>query len=214
MLIGDVIKLTTVEERIVKFIAIKRQQNKEITGIDGKGQANNKKGIRNNKLGFAGEFLFCKSFNLFSDFTINNTSKIKKTDNGDAILKGYTVDVKTSQNKKYLMTPSYSKSNIDLFAKFYLDNKGKFIFQGFATNKMLFNIENLQKEKEKNYLLVDSYVLETSKLLNFKDIINQNQKTNKMSELKITGNITKVLELQKGVSKATGKEWQLSLIHI
>ena len=28
-----------------------------------------------------------------------------------------------------------------------------------------------------------------------------------MSELKITGNITKVLELQKGVSKA-GKEWQ------
>lgn len=29
-----------------------------------------------------------------------------------------------------------------------------------------------------------------------------------MSELKITGNITKVLELQKGVSKATGKEWQ------
>ena len=28
-----------------------------------------------------------------------------------------------------------------------------------------------------------------------------------MSELKITGNITKVLELQKGTSKA-GKEWQ------
>jgi len=171
MNINDYFILSDIEKDIINLIAKKRQLNKEKSNLDGKGQANNKKGIRNNKLGFAGEFLFCKGFNLFPDFTINNTSKIKETDNGDAILKGFTVDVKTSQNEKYLMTPSYLKSNIDLFAKFYMDKKGKFTFQGFATNKMLFNKNNFIFKKNVNYLTVDSYVLETNKLLNFNQII-------------------------------------------
>jgi hypothetical protein len=171
MNINDYFILSDIEKDIINLIAEKRQLNKEKSNLDGKGQANNKKGIRNNKLGFAGEFLFCKGFNLFPDFTINNTSKIKETDNGDAILKGFTVDVKTSQNEKYLMTPSYSKSNIDLFAKFYMDKKGKFTFQGFATNQMLFNKNNFIFKKNVNYLTVDSYVLETNKLLNFNQII-------------------------------------------
>ena len=176
MLIGDVIKLTTVEERIVKFIAIKRQENKEITGIDGKGKASNNSGLENNILGFTGEFIFCKQFNLYPDFSIGNTFKLQGTDKGDAVINGLSVDVKTSLYNNYLMTPEYSKSKFDLFAKFYYNNSN-LTFQGFATNKMLFNIENLQKANEKNYLTVNSYVLETSKLLNFKDIINQNQKT-------------------------------------
>ena len=68
------------------------------------------------------------------------------------------------------MTPSYSKSNIDLFAKFYMNNKGKFIFQGFATNQMLFNKNNFIFKKNVNYLTVDSYVLNTNKLINYKQI--------------------------------------------
>jgi hypothetical protein len=135
MNINDYFILSDIEKDIINLIAEKRQLNKEKSNLDGKGQANNKKGIRNNKLGFAGEFLFCKGFNLFPDFTINNTSKIKETDNGDAILKGFTVDVKTSQNQ------------------------------------MLFNKNNFIFKKNVNYLTVDSYVLETNKLLNFNQII-------------------------------------------
>ena len=171
--IGDSFKLSNIEKEIINLIAFKRQENKEKSNLDGKGQANYKKGLYNNKLGFAGEFLFCKGFNLFPDFEICNTSKIKKTDTGDAIINNKTVDVKTSCNSNYLMTPSYSKSNIDLFAKFYLDKENKkFIFQGFASNQMLFNSINLKYKKEK-YLTVDSYVLNTSQLLNYNQIINQ-----------------------------------------
>ena len=65
------------------------------------------------------------------DFETQEISKIKETDNGDAILKGYTVDVKTSQNQKYLMTPSYSKSNTDLFAKFYMNPQHYFLISIF-----------------------------------------------------------------------------------
>ena len=167
---GDILILSDVEKDIINLIASKRQSNKVKSNLDGKGQVNNKKGIYNNKLGFAGEFLFCKHFNLFPDFTICNTSKILKTDNGDALLFNKTVDVKTSCNEQYLMTPKYSKSNIELYAKFYLDKKNaEFIFQGFATNKMLFNIKNLKTKFEK-YLTVDSYVLNTNQLLNYNQL--------------------------------------------
>ena len=77
MNINDYFILSNIEKDIINLVANERQLNKEKSNLDGKGQANNKKGIRNNKLGFAGEFLFCKGFNLFPDFTINNTSKIK-----------------------------------------------------------------------------------------------------------------------------------------
>lgn len=170
--IGDAFKVNDIEKHIIKFIAEKRQNNKENTGLDGKGQANNKDGLRNNILGFAGEFVFSKALNLFPDFTILNTSKIKGNDFGDAKINDLTIDVKTSLYDNYLMTPTYSKSNIDLFAKFYLKNNC-FIFQGFATNKMLFNSKNLKKAKDTKYLTVDSYVLETTKLLNLNEIITK-----------------------------------------
>jgi len=153
MNIGDKYFLEPLEQQIVELTALARQDNKELTGVNGKGTvANDDKHLYRNIIGFGAEFIFCKQMNIHPDFSIGNTSKIQGTDNYDATWNGITIDVKTSEKDLPLMTPEYSRSNVDGFAFFHC-NYPMYIFKGFATNQQLFNKENLKDVKVKSYVL-------------------------------------------------------------
>ena len=170
MKIGDVFTLTEIDIQIVELVAYKRQKNKEDTGKNGLGTAAlDTKHLERNIIGFGAEQTFCKSYNLFPDFWIGNTSKSKGTDPCDAILHKKTIDVKTSTKDYPLMTPHYSISNCDIFALFYCIYP-KYRFEGFATNDMLFNKQNLKKKYSESYILKDSYVLPKQYLLEYNEL--------------------------------------------
>ena len=165
------LELTPIDIEIVELVASKRQKNKEDTGKSGKGTAaTDDKHLERNIIGFGAEYLFCKYYNLFPDFSIGNTSKLKGTDPCDAILNGRTVDVKTTTKDYPLMTPYYSKSNCQIFALFYCEYP-KYKFEGFATNKMLFKQQNLLQRFTRSYLLKDSYVLDKEHLLEYNQLL-------------------------------------------
>ena len=157
--------LNEIEQKIVQFIATQRQINKENTGWNGIGTAaTDDKHLERNIIGFGAEFIFCREQNLFPDFTIGNFSKIQGTDAYDAKWGGYTIDVKATDKQHPLMTPTYSKSDAEVFAFFWCDYP-TFIFKGYTTNKMLFDQKNIKKFK------VESYVLENHLLLSEQNLL-------------------------------------------
>lgn len=161
---GEILELSELDKKIVELVAYHRQINKEKTGLNGLGTAaNDQNHLYRNKIGFGAEYLFCKKTDIFPDFWIGNTSKIKGTDKYDAKLNGFSVDVKTSEKNIPLMTPFYSVSDCQIFAFFYCKYP-KYRFEGFATNSMLFNQKNIKNVR------VKSYVLEKKYLLDFKDL--------------------------------------------
>lgn len=138
MIIGDVFELSSIDKEIVELVAKQRQGNKEKTGLNGLGTAaTDNRHLHRNIIGFGAEYIFCKHYNIFPDFWIGNTSKLKGTDNYDATINGYTIDVKTSDKDYPLMTPKYSKSDCNIFAYFYCKYP-RYRFEGYATNDMLF----------------------------------------------------------------------------
>lgn len=50
--------------------------------------------------GFGSELAFCKLFNVFPDFTLEPRSAVKGQDNGDCVLDGLRIDVKTTYKAK------------------------------------------------------------------------------------------------------------------
>lgn len=169
MKIGEIFELNKLEQEIVALTAKYRQINKENSGISGKGTvANDHKHLHRNLIGFGAEFIFCKNFNIHSDYSINNNSKIKNTDNYDATLSGITIDVKTTEKNLPLMTPVWSKSDVHGFA-FFGCKYPKYKFFGFATNKMLFKEKNIRQTK------VPAFVLEKRDLIGFSEFIFENR---------------------------------------
>lgn len=176
MIVGNKYILTPLEQKIVELTAQARQHNKEITGVNGKGTAaKDDNHLHRNVIGFGGEFIFCKNYNLYPDFSIKNTSKIQGTDDYDATLNGITIDVKVTDKNLPLMTPHYSKSKVGGFAFFHC-NYPEYTFKGFATNEQLFNEDNLRNVK------VKSYVLELKNLLSEIEFIFLNKLNKQRNE--------------------------------
>ena len=155
---NKIYKLTNEEQKIVELVAFLRQENKDRTGWNGKGTVSTNDPFEQNRNGFGAEFLFCREYNLHPDFSISNTSKIKGTDNYDAILNEKTIDVKSSNKNHPLMIPQYLKSNVDYFA-YFLCKYPEYKFMGFTSNEMIFKEENLRQTR------VMAYVLEQKELL-------------------------------------------------
>lgn len=165
MQIDSVYILEPLEQQIVELTAKARQNNKELTGVNGKGTAaNDDKHLYRNIIGFGAEFIFCKYYNIHCDYSIGNTSKIKGTDNYDAVINGLTIDVKVTEKDLPLMTPEYSKSTVDGFAFFHC-NYPEFTFKGFATNQQLFQQKNLRDVRVKSYVLDIKYLLNETEFL-------------------------------------------------
>ena len=89
--------LTESEQLIAKFVAEKRTANNRAAGT-GNNRRSDMSDFEVDLQGFAGELAFCKLANVFPDFTVHNRSAAKGQDNGDCILDGLRIDVKTAKN--------------------------------------------------------------------------------------------------------------------
>lgn len=158
--------LEPLEQQIVEMTAKARHYNKIDTGIQGMGQVATDKqnNIYRDTFGFGAEFIFCKYYNLNTDFSIGNTSKIKGTDLYDATWNGITIDVKATDKNFPLMTPEYSISKVDGFAFFHCSYP-EYTFKGFATAKQLFEPNNLRLVRVKSYVLELENLLSESEFL-------------------------------------------------
>jgi len=161
---GKIYKLDNYEKQIVELAANQRHNNKIKTGWNGFKTVNDKSDVKLNIVGFGAEFIFCRELNLYPDFKIHNTSKELGSDYFDAVFINNTVDVKVNRNyNNPLMIPKYAKSNCNLFALFSCIYP-RYRFEGFATNKMVFQEKNIKMTK------VESYVVEKKLLLDIQDL--------------------------------------------
>ena len=88
--------LTESEQLIAKFVAETRTANNRNAGI-GNNRRSEMSDFEVDLQGFAGELAFCRLANVFPDLTVHNRSAAKGQDNGDCILNGLRIDVKTSK---------------------------------------------------------------------------------------------------------------------
>jgi hypothetical protein len=161
---NKIYKLDYYEQQIVELAAKQRHNNKIKTGWNGFKTVNEKSEEILNIVGFGAEFIFCRELNLYPDFKIHNTSKQLGSDHFDAVFINNTVDVKVNRNyENPLMIPKYAKSDCDLFALFSCIYP-RYRFEGFATNKMVFQDKNIKMTK------VESYVVEKKLLLDIQDL--------------------------------------------
>lgn len=161
---NKIYKLDHYEQQIVELAANQRHNNKIKTGWNGYKTVNEKSEVMLNIVGFGAEFIFCRELNLYPDFKIHNTSKQLGSDHFDAVFINNTVDVKVNRNHENpLMIPKYAKSDCDLFALFSCIYP-RYRFEGFATNKMVFQDKNIKMTK------VESYVVEKKLLLDIQDL--------------------------------------------
>tara|TARA_S200002703_G_scaffold154401_1_gene157124 strand:+ start:2574 stop:3071 length:498 start_codon:yes stop_codon:yes gene_type:complete len=164
MKIGNVYVLDKKEQELVEFVASQRHNNKIKTGWDGTKTVNENSVVDLNIVGFGAEFIFCRELNLYPDFKIHNTSKVKGTDNYDAIYKGKTIDVKVNRNHENpLMIPAYAKTDCNLFALFSCIYP-RYRFEGFATNKMVFDESKLRMTRVMAYVTEKADLLEITQV--------------------------------------------------
>lgn len=135
-MIGTVVKLDAIEQVIVQALAKKRYSNNRSAGV-----RNSKIGNQSNEFtdleGMAGEFAFCKLFNIYPDFSISTRSSSQGEDRGDTKVNGEKVDVKTT---KYatgkLLAVTWKKTDVDLFA-LMTGVFPKYVFRGFMKSEEL-----------------------------------------------------------------------------
>ena len=108
------ITLTEHEQKIAQFLAKERYNvNRQNNVHDAKkgGQSNEFVDLE----GIAGEIAFCKLFNLYPDLEIKVTTQ--ETDDGDCILNGHKVDVKTtSYETGRLICATWKNDDVDVYA--------------------------------------------------------------------------------------------------
>lgn len=133
--------LNEAEQRLCHHIAKKRYNINREGGVEDK-----KKGDQSNYFtdlnGFGGELAFCKMLNLYPDTEVKITSQ--KTDQGDCIINGMRVDVKTTKySSGKLIAAKWKADNVDAYA-LITGEFPTYTFRGYATREALFQKENLQ----------------------------------------------------------------------
>ena len=88
--------------------------------------------------GFAGELAFCKLMNRFPDFTSDPRSAAKGQDQGDCVVDGFRVDVKTlAADKPMLWIKARKRGCADLFA-LMVGSYPEYDFKGFVHHDVVF----------------------------------------------------------------------------
>ena len=95
---GTTVKLSSEEQAVCESIAKQRKEcGDRAYGPDFKTRMDDRPGLELHLQGVAGEFAFCKLFNIYPDFTIRARSKKAGDDDGDASMPdGKRVDIKTT----------------------------------------------------------------------------------------------------------------------
>lgn len=88
--------LTESEQLIAKFVAEQRTANNRNAGTTNM-RKSEMSDFEIDLQGFGGELAFCKLANVFPDLTVHNRSASKGDDQGDCVLNGQRIDVKTSK---------------------------------------------------------------------------------------------------------------------
>ena len=88
--------LTESEQLIAKFVAEQRTANNRNAGTTNM-RKSEMLDFEIDLQGFGGELAFCRLANVFPDLTVHNRSASKGDDQGDCILNGQRIDVKTSK---------------------------------------------------------------------------------------------------------------------
>lgn len=108
--------LTESEQLIARFVAKQRSTNNRFAGT-----VNMRKSEMSDYeidlQGFAGELAFCRLANVFPDLTVHNRSASKGEDQGDCVLNGQRIDVKTSKKAEAaLWVPLRKLGTADAYA--------------------------------------------------------------------------------------------------
>jgi len=88
--------LTESEQLIAKFVAEQRTANNRNAGTVNM-RKSEMSDFEIDLQGFGGELAFCRLANVFPDLTVHNRSAFKGDDQGDCVLNGQRIDVKTSK---------------------------------------------------------------------------------------------------------------------
>jgi hypothetical protein len=131
------VKLSESEQIICTFVATQRvNSNRAANSYNAK--RSDKSDYEIDLQGFAGELAFCKLNNVFPDFTSDVRSAAKGQDQGDCIVSGLRVDVKTSAvDKPMLWIKARKKGCADVFA-LMVGTYPEYEFKGFVHHDVVF----------------------------------------------------------------------------
>lgn len=136
-----IIVLSDSEQFIAKSVAEQRVSSNRLAKTQN-AKRSKKSDFEIDLQGFAGELAFCKLFNVFPDFTSEPRSAAKGQDNGDAVLNGLRVDVKTaSEDKVMFWIKARKKGCADLFA-LMVGQFPEYKFEGFVHHDVVFQEGN------------------------------------------------------------------------
>lgn len=145
MRIGTKSSLTGEEQVIAKILAAERADNAFAAyGSDSATRMDDRPGHDLHLQGIAGEFAFCKLFNLYPDFTTHARSKKVGDDDGDASMPdGKRVDIKTTHRPHgRLLVVSWAKPVVEWYA-LMVGTFPDYEFKGFMEARELLRDQRL-----------------------------------------------------------------------
>lgn len=167
------IKLTHEESMICRLIAFSKSKESRLTSTKDS-KFSSVDGLEIDYLGFAGEFAFCKIFNLMPDFSTHVKSARDGTDVGDCIIGGIRIDVKTTSNSMGCLKVLKWKTPdlVDVYALMTRVDDFTYTFRGAISSKEVFNQDRLNSVSYPNCYVVDQY-----ELLELEEVIGESKKT-------------------------------------
>jgi len=168
------IVLNATELRVSKFIGTSRNTQNRGAGIYDAAVAETGK---IDILGAEAELAFAKMCNIYpTDFMVlQPKSKAKGTDDGDLVVDGIVIDVKTTVHEKgMLLSTSKHTSGIDLFALIIKKGEDTFQLKGFMLASELAKKERYGRAGGK--LKRAAYVATQDELYDYKDALKKLKK--------------------------------------
>jgi len=154
--------LTESEQIIAKFVAEQRTSNNRNANTTNMRQSE-RTDFEIDLQGFAGELAFCRMANVFPDLTVHNRSASKGEDNGDCVVLGRRIDVKTSfRPDSALWVQKHKIGTADAYA-LMVGTFPTFQLVGMA------DVETVTKSKA----YFDAYVVTREKLVTLEDWQNE-----------------------------------------
>lgn len=165
---GTTVTLTIDEQIHADFVGKKRQENNEQKNTYNQRVNTDRDDEELNVQGSRGEFAFCKLFNLFPDMNIN--TRTMKEDNGDALLDGKVVDVKTGKRDwGGLLIPLKHRNKTSIYAYALMTGEDDtYTFRGFYLGKDAYDDKFI-----KNLGYGDTFVIPQKELREQYEIFNE-----------------------------------------
>lgn len=150
------ITLTESEQKIVNYVAECRNAANVSNGSYKPAKDLSMTPFKIDQQGFGGELAFCKAMNVCPDFTIQCRSAARGEDNGDCVVQGLRIDVKTSKKATSALWVKASKKGCADAYALVTGTFPTFTVVGMASAEMVF---------EKGRKVGDSFVVNQEDLI-------------------------------------------------